>query len=148
MQGRRPDHTGVGLIPAPNNSVLVGKTETGRGLRGFSASPAIGADGVVYIGNDDNWSDGNYVYALNSVDGSVKWKTETGGGVRSSPAIDADSVVDIGSFDSYVYALNSAAGSVKWKTKTYRPSALPVSVRSSAHRWLKWTIYVPFYKKS
>ena len=53
------------------------------------------------------------MYALNSADGSVEWKTKTGGDVYSSPAIGADVVFYISSFDKYVYALNSADGSVK-----------------------------------
>ena len=54
------------------------------------------------------------MYALNSADGSVKWKTKTGGYINSSPSTDAGGVVYNGSYDTDAYALNSADGSVKW----------------------------------
>ena len=51
------------------------------------SSPAIGADGTLYVGS----SDGN-LYAINS-DGTQKWAFLTGGSVSSSPAIGADALM-------------------------------------------------------
>ena len=44
------------------------------------SAPAIGADGSIYFGSDDN-----KLYALNP-DGSENWNYPTSGVVRSSPA--------------------------------------------------------------
>jgi len=51
------------------------------------SSPAIGADGTIYIGSRDT-----NVYAINP-DGSKKWEFATGGDVKSSPAIGADGTI-------------------------------------------------------
>ena len=64
------------------------------------SSPAIGADGTVYVGSCDG-----KVYALNP-DGSLKWSYTTGDSVYSSPAIGADGTVYVGSGDGKVYAFN------------------------------------------
>jgi inhibitor of cysteine peptidase len=76
------------------------------------SSPAISADGIIFVGSDDN-----YVYAINR-DGSLKWRYKTGGIVRSSPAIAEDGTVYIGSFDGRLYAFNGSSGIVNW---TYPP---------------------------
>lgn len=62
--------------------------------------PAIGADGTVYVGSNDD-----KLYAFNP-DGSLKWDSGTtiGGNVFSSPAIGADGTVYIGSDDDKLYA--------------------------------------------
>src|SRR5258706_14150520 len=42
----------------------------------FEASPAIGADGTIYIGTSGSpFRDANYLYAINPADGSTKWAT-------------------------------------------------------------------------
>ena len=64
---------------------------------GVYSSPAIGADGTVYIGSMDN-----KVYALDGATGIKKWEFETGGWVGSSPTIGPDGTVYIGSKDSKV----------------------------------------------
>ena len=56
----------------------------------INSSPAIGSDGTVYVGsNDDN------LYAINP-DGSNKWIYKTGGNVESSPAISSDGLFMLG----------------------------------------------------
>jgi outer membrane protein assembly factor BamB len=97
-------HYGIqstGLSPI-NTSAITGtvkwKYRTGNSVY---SSPAIGADGTIYIGSQDD-----YVYALNPTDGSVKWKYGTSYYVNSSPAIGADGTIYIGSFDYSVYALH------------------------------------------
>jgi outer membrane protein assembly factor BamB len=47
------------------------------------ASPAIGTNGLIYIG-----SDANYFYAINSSDGSGVYSADIGGFVSTCPAID------------------------------------------------------------
>jgi len=75
------------------------------------SSPAIGADGIVYVGSRDQ-----YLYALNP-DGTLKWRYETGSSVSSSPAICVDGTVYVGSWDHSLYALNPD-GSLKWRYET------------------------------
>jgi outer membrane protein assembly factor BamB len=78
------------------------------------SSPAIGRDGTVYVGSDDN-----NLYAINP-DGTKKWEFETGGRIGQvwfSPAIGSDGTIYIGSFDNKVYAINPD-GSKKWEFKT------------------------------
>ena len=52
-------------------------------------------------------SDKGEVFALNQTDGTIKWVLPTRGPVRSSPALNADGTIFIGSNDSRLYALNS-----------------------------------------
>ena len=64
------------------------------------SSPAIGADGTVYFGSNDN-----KVYALDGASGAKKWEFETGYLVYSSPAMGSDGTVYVGSWDRKVYAI-------------------------------------------
>jgi outer membrane protein assembly factor BamB len=49
--------------------------------------------------------------------GALKWKYKTGGNVRSSPVIDSEGTIYVGSDDYYAYALNPD-GTLKWKYNT------------------------------
>lgn len=73
----------------------------------ISSSPAIAADGTVYVGS---W-DGN-LYSVNS-DGSMKWSFKTGQWIIDSPTIGSDGTVYVGSCGGYLYAINPD-GSQKW----------------------------------
>ncbi len=77
------------------------------------SSPAIGADGMVYVGSNDN-----NVYALDGATGQKLWAFQAGGFVWSSPAIGADGTVYVGSFDNKVYALNGTTGQKLWEFQT------------------------------
>ena len=66
------------------------------------------ANGVVYIGSDDN-----NVYALKASTGAKLWSYTTGYQVFSSPAV-ANGVVYVGSQDNNVYALNAKTGALLW----------------------------------
>jgi outer membrane protein assembly factor BamB len=46
--------------------------------------------------------------------GGVRWRVQTGGAVRSSPAVTATRVF-VGSGDGYLYAIDRAAGRVIWR---------------------------------
>jgi len=94
------------------NGTLKWKYQLSEAIRGSSA---IGVDGTIYTGSIDG-----YLYALNP-DGTLKWKYETAGDhISSSPAIDSDGIIYIGSggttVDNYIYAINPD-GSLKWKNK-------------------------------
>jgi len=90
-------------------SALKWRYQTGSGV---SSSPAIGADGTVYVGSSDS-----YLYAFNPA-GTLKWRylTETGAQVNSSPAIGFDGTVYVGSTAGYLYAINNN-GTLKWRYK-------------------------------
>ena len=68
------------------------------------SSPAIGVDGIVYVGSND-WK----VYALDGKSGVKKWEFSTGGGVHSSPVIGNDGTVYVGSTDNKVYAIATSS---------------------------------------
>lgn len=72
----------------------------------FQGSPALDEEGTLYVGCDDT-----YLYALSTKKGELRWKTRTGGPVRSSPALSADGGVYVGSGDRLLYALNRRDGS-------------------------------------
>jgi outer membrane protein assembly factor BamB len=76
------------------------------------SSPAV-ANGVVYIGSDDN-----NVYALSASTGVKLWSYATGSSVFSSPAV-ANGVVYIGSDDGNVYSLNASTGAQLWSYATH-----------------------------
>ena len=67
-----------------------------------SASPAIGADGVIYVG-----SQGHVIYAL-SPDGEVLWSYETEGGVECPPAIGVGGTVYVGDIKGNIYAFGES----------------------------------------
>jgi outer membrane protein assembly factor BamB len=85
------------------------------------SSPAIGADGTIYLGAET--ADTGFVYAMNP-DGTLKWRYDTSNVVRSSPAIGSDGTIYIGtkgflgtrtatSVDAEFLALNPD-GTLKW----------------------------------
>jgi len=73
---------------------------------------------TLYFGS----SDGN-VYAVNTNDGSLKWKFKTGGIIHSSPVLQ-DGVLFIGSWDNFFYAIDVKTGQEKWKFKTGEEQAM------------------------
>ena len=96
------------------------------------SSPAIGADGTVYVGSrrslkfygkdqatllDENPSTRGFVYAINP-DGTRKWVDDLLGDVDSSPAVGSDGTIYVGADNFHVYALNPANGSIKWVEPT------------------------------
>jgi hypothetical protein len=97
-----------GILPYGEEGRVEWSFKTGLGV---SSSPAIGSDGTIYVGSDDN-----KLYAINP-DGSLKWSFKTGLGVSSSPAIGSDGTIYIGSDDNKLYAINPD-GSLKWSFKT------------------------------
>ena len=68
----------------------------------MSSSPAIGSDGTVYVGSEDN-----KLYAINGKTGVKLWEFETGSWVLSSPAIGSDGTVYVGSEDYKLYAIKT-----------------------------------------
>ena len=75
-------------------------------------SPAIGADGTIYIGSGSN----NF-FAINP-DGTEKWRYAAAGAVMSSAAIGGDDSIFFGNFDWYLYSLDRD-GYLRWKFQTF-----------------------------
>ncbi len=73
-----------------------------RPSREIFSSPAVGADGTVYVGTCA-WR----VLAVKR-DGTIKWAILTGGEVLSSPAVGADGTLYVGSDDGKLYAIGEA----------------------------------------
>lgn len=70
--------------------------------RHLRSSPAIGADGTIYVGCETN-----YVYALES-DGTLAWKFKTSQDMTwPSPVIDANGVLYIGNMAGDFYAIQT-----------------------------------------
>ena len=82
----------------------------GGGTGILISSPALGADGTLYVGSADQ-----HLYAVNP-DGTAKWAHPfaTNGYILSSPAIGTDGVVYVGSADGKLYAINPD-GTMKWQ---------------------------------
>ena len=76
------------------------------------SSPAIAADGSIYIGSNDNM-----LHAFNA-DGTNKWTFETGNWVDSTPSIGPDGTIYLGSWDNKIYALNPDNGNKHWEYET------------------------------
>jgi outer membrane protein assembly factor BamB len=106
---------------------------------GVLSSPAIGADGTIYVGSYDN-----YLYAISppisGTAGILKWKFETEYHIDCSPAVGKDGTIYVGSNDNFLYALDpnppGITGSLKWRYKTGN------SVNSSPAIGPDGTIYV------
>jgi outer membrane protein assembly factor BamB len=80
-----------------------------------SSSTPLVDSGVVYVHASDS-----LLYAFNSADGSLRWKTATGdkaGADLSSPT-SSPSFVYVGSSDGHVYAVSKVSGAVAWKVQT------------------------------
>ncbi|MDD5224935.1 MAG: PQQ-binding-like beta-propeller repeat protein [bacterium] len=98
--------TGASPYAGPVTNTLKWSYATG-GASGMWSSPAIGADGTVYIGALDN----NF-WAIKP-DGSYKWNINLLGAVSSSPAIGADGTIYVGANNKRLWALYPS-GISKW----------------------------------
>ncbi len=127
MFGQNLQHSGRSPYSGPEIPVLKWSFTTGGAV---CSSPAIGADGSIYVGSDDG-----RLYAIKS-DGTLKW----GPYIifyefSSSPAIGADGTIYVGSWDNKLYAVNPD-GTLKWSYTTDGP------VESSPAIGADGTIYV------
>jgi len=79
------------------------------------ASPVIGLDGTIYVGDIM----GKF-YAINPINGQIKWVYDTynyelgKGGIYFSAAVASDGTIYFSAFGSYLYAL-TPNGKLKWK---------------------------------
>jgi outer membrane protein assembly factor BamB len=75
-----------------------------------AGSPAVGADGSVYIGN---FSDAN-LYSIDGATGKINWQSVAAPALGCSPTIRADGIILYGGTDRVVRAYKPADGSVVW----------------------------------
>ncbi len=104
-------NTGLGT-GAGSTGMVNWFSATGHWDASVESSPAIGADGTVYIGCDNG-----DLYALDGATGHIKWTFPTTTNyyeVISTPAIGADGTVYVGFEDGNVYALDGSTGTMKW----------------------------------
>ena len=90
---------------------LIWKTQESLG-GAIVGSPVVGDNDVLYIG-----SFGSHMYAINTQNGQVIWKTPTEDWIWSGPAL-KDNVVYFGDLNNYFYALDANNGSVLWRHQT------------------------------
>lgn len=76
-------------------------------------TPAVGADGKIYSGCDDN-----KLYSIYQVE-RLFWSFATNDRIRSSPVIDSKGNIYFGCNDTYFYSVNKA-GKLNWKFRTDR----------------------------
>jgi outer membrane protein assembly factor BamB len=94
----RADGTGFNWEQVPIKDAAAGSPNSSM------SSPAVGPDGIIYVGSNDN-----YLYAINPSDGSTKWRLNLINDVRSSPTVGVDGTVYVGSDNNEVYAISSLA---------------------------------------
>ena len=85
-----------------------------------ASSPAISSDGSkLFVGGGGQGLNDSNVYAMSSSDGSNLWQYNTGGTVKSTPALSDDgSTIYVGSDDTNMYALSAQTGSLVWQQDT------------------------------
>jgi len=100
-----PQHTGRSAFSGPTVPGLRWAFYVGGG---FVSSPAIGADGTIYLGAEDG-----KLYAVNA-DGTQQWAFAMNDAADySSPAIGSDGTIYVGSLDCCLYAVNPD-GTQQW----------------------------------
>jgi outer membrane protein assembly factor BamB len=85
------------------------------GLFGISASPAVDANGIIYVGAQDN-----KFYAINP-DGTSKWTHFTTNFISSNAAIGFNNFIYFGDFDHTLHAVKGdGSGSTSAPSVTRR----------------------------
>jgi outer membrane protein assembly factor BamB len=87
------------------------------------SSPALGADGTIYVGSDDY-----NLYAL-SPTGAKRWSFAASDVIEAAPVVAPDGTIYVGSYDGTLYALGPD-GTERWQfptgNKIMAPAALAV----------------------
>jgi outer membrane protein assembly factor BamB len=103
-----PSLGGVAAGSLPSDLALAWAFPTGGAI---TSSPAI-ADGVVYVGSDDQ-----SVHAVELATGKKRWSFKTDDLIESSPLVRGGRVF-IGSNDFFLYALDASTGELAWTAET------------------------------
>lgn len=104
--------SGAGLTAFDGTNGAVKWTFTGQG--GMGASPALSADGTLYIGSSRGGGGGK-VYAIDARSGTQKWAFDLKGyDVEQAPCLGPDGTVYVGANGPGVFALDGQTGAQKW----------------------------------
>jgi outer membrane protein assembly factor BamB len=106
------------------------KWKFGPGPTHCAGAPALGPDGTVYVGCQDD-----ALYARDPATGLKRWEFRTGDDVDSAPAVAPDGTVYVGSDDHKLYAFGSG-GALKFAVTTGG------AIRSSPALAADGTVYV------
>jgi outer membrane protein assembly factor BamB len=79
------------------------------------SAPAIDKNGVLYVGSI--WATPNYLYAIYTNNGTLKWKYQTSD-IYSSPAIGSDGTIYFGDSENWKIKALNPNGTLKWAYKT------------------------------
>ena len=94
-----------------NSGDVLWKYEVPRHDRIIPIHSSPASDGnLIVFGCDDGT-----LYAVGLIDGTLRWKTSSGGGIFASPSIDQGSVF-VGSLDGSMYSYDLNTGKLLWKT--------------------------------
>ena len=113
----------TGYVPArlnPENFVKIWEWKSPNSETGVTPfiNPAVAADGVVYVTDDDYFSD-QQLYALDETDGSVIWTFDFGEvAALNQPAVNGSTiyVATSGHGDTFMWGIDAASGDVLFKT--------------------------------
>ena len=85
-----------------------------------ASRPAISNDGSkLFVGGGGQGLNDSNVYAVTSSSGTNLWQYNTGGAVKSTPALSTDgATVYVGSDDTKMYALSASTLDLQWSLKT------------------------------
>ena len=87
------------------------------------STPAINTESAIaFIGSNDN-----YLYALHADSGEGVWKFQTGGDIKSTPALFEGSVL-ITAWDGFLYRVDQESGQEIWKFGSYGKSMSSPSI--------------------
>lgn len=112
-------------------------------------SPAIGADGTIYVAAERQTNESGFLYAI-TTDGRILWKytTDARRVIRSSPAVAADGTIYVGTkatdaqFDNEAQLLALAPdGTVKWRYTVKRIHTTPDDIYCAPTIGSDGTIY-------
>ena len=76
----------------------------------ITSSCVLSGEGSLFVGCNNY-----FFYALNTDDGSLRWKYETGGEIEASPTLGIDGNLLVSSRDGYLYALGPS-GDLSWRS--------------------------------
>jgi outer membrane protein assembly factor BamB len=93
-------------------------------LYDFQTSAATVVGDTLYVGSADH-----NLYAIDANNGTQRWRFETQGSVRSTPAVVSGRVF-FGSYDHFIYALDAGSGELVWKRDTLEPVVSAPSVNA------------------
>jgi len=99
------------LKPIPDEDIGI--------YRGVRSPAAIGTNSTIYFGENQNFNDYGYFYAV-GLDGKIRWSYKTWKGFPGSPIIDASGIIYAVSGNGELFAFNPD-GTIKWQYPIQKP---------------------------